>query len=512
MKLKAFVLSILLLITSGRAQLNVSLLSEYQLGNLPETQPENLSSLYSQLNLQYRQNSSSVGLRYESFQSSRNGRSYEHFAQRYFEWQQGAFRVRVGNYYTTLGRGLLLRAFELPNVIFEQRQFRRRYGYYRDLDGLLIEGTWSRFEFKLLHGQPLNNIFPPQLEGFSRRTGNVQGGQIVFRPTGWLMLGNAFARTNFKDRKQQEMNSVFTTLSFSKMLRRAGLKRASLKLYAEHARANASIDNFFSTSAKDPHATFIGLNFSYKKIGFMAEYKDYQKFENNINLPPIAYMEHSYYLLNRATHELMSDYEKGYQVEINFRPTERILLLANTSFARNELSFAAFEFAEHFLEATIYWTDFLTSKTFYDWAKEEIKGEHARRTGGADVEWSFYGSYALTAEFQQQSIERRFGPTFRENFNNTYATLTLSRAPHVSLSLVINRSTDPAETDDPHTPLQVESEAKYWLGLVGAYQINMANEISAFYGSRRGGLVCTSGTCYEVLPFKGLEVRWIARF
>jgi len=40
----------------------------------------------------------------------------------------------------------------------------------------------------------------------------------------------------------------------------------------------------------------------------------------------------------------------------------------------------------------------------------------------------------------------------------------------------------------------------------------MLNEVSVFYGSRRGGLTCLSGTCYEVLPFEGVEVRWTAQF
>jgi len=504
--------SILLFVTASFSQMSTSLLSEYQLGNLPDTEPKNLSTLYNQFTLSYRQQASTIGVRYESFQASADGRSFEHFAQRYFEWQKGAFRGRLGNYYTTLGRGLLLRAFELPNVIFEQRQFRRRYGYYRDMDGLLFEGTWSKFEFKLLYGRPLNNAFPPELENFDRRDALVQGGQISFRPLGWLTIGDAYARTHFRDLTHQEMNSIFTTVSLAKILRKAGLKRASLKLYAEHARANFGATDFFSTSPKDPHATFMSLSFSYKKIGLTAEYKDYQQFENNINLPPLGYMEHGYYLLNRSTHELLSDNEKGYQVELNFRPTDKLFLLANTSLAKNEFDFATFEFAEQFAEATVYWSDNVTAKTFYDQAKDEIKGEHSRKIGGIDLEWSFSQNYAITIELQHQAIDRRFGRDYQEKVKNTYTSFTLSRAPQLSLSVVLSRSTDPAETDDPNTLFEIENEPKYWLSFVAGYQVNMSHELSVFVGSRRGGLVCLSGTCYEVLPFKGIEIRWIAHF
>jgi hypothetical protein len=99
-----------------------------------------------------------------------------------------------------------------------------------------------------------------------------------------------------------------------------------------------------------------------------------------------------------------------------------------------------------------------------------------------------------------------------ETFNNTYIAATLSRAPRFSLALAMDRSTDPAETDDPETFQVTETDAKYWFSFAGSYQINMSNVLSLFYGSRRGGLTCLSGTCYEVLPFEGLEIRWTAHF
>jgi hypothetical protein len=33
------------------------------------------------------------------------------------------------------------------------------------------------------------------------------------------------------------------------------------------------------------------------------------------------------------------------------------------------------------------------------------------------------------------------------------------------------------------------------------------NTISMFAGKRRGGPACTSGICYEVLDFEGIEIR-----
>ncbi len=507
-----FILIISIFSAELYAQLSVSIFSEYQLGNLPSFRPSNLTTLYNQVNLEHRQDNTTIGLRYEEFQSGLEERSYKHFSQRFVEWQKGAVKVRVGNFYSTLGRGLVMRAYELPNVVFEQRQFRRRYGYYRDIDGVLFEGTWKKFEIVAFRGSPLNNAFPPQLHNFSRRAGIVEGGQIVLRPKNWLMFGDAYSRITTSLKPQTEYNSIFSQISLNQVLRRAGVKRGSLKLYAEHARANSQIDNFFSTAKEKPHATYLALNFSANRVGLSAEYKDYRNFENGINLPPIGVMEHGYYLLNRSTHELLSNYEKGYQLEMTIRPTDDIFLLANTSIATNSLPFDEFTFAEKFLDATFYITTELTAKAFYDWSKDEIKSEKNRNTGGVNLEWAFWRQYGLTVDLQHQSVERAFSSTLQEKFKNTYLALAVSKSPLFSIGMAYDRSTDPVETDRPETPELYETKSKSWVSGVASFQLNMSHEISLFYGSRRGGLVCLSGTCFEVLPFEGMEIRWIGHF
>ena len=153
-------------------------------------------------------------------------------------------------------------------------------------------------------------------------------------------------------------------------------------------------------------------------------------------------------------------YAGKYQFEFTFRPTDNLFLLANTSFARNDLSFANFDFAERFFEATAYLSSTVTAKAFYDWAKDEIKTESDRKTGGVNFEWEFVPSYALAVDAQQQSIVRSFANIFREEFRNTYIATTFSKAPLMSLALAVDRSTDPVEADDPDTYDIVENNAK----------------------------------------------------
>lgn len=492
-------------------QISVSNLMEYQFGNLPATNPDNLSTLYDQLKVEYQTNQFRVGLRPELFRSRGKEQSYEQLAQRYLEWDNDRIRVRIGNYFTTLGRGLLLRGFELPNVIYEQRQFRKRYAYYRDLDGVLAEGTWQHFEFIALYGEPLDNTFPPRIEQIDYRHTTVQGGQVVVRPFNWLMAGQAYIHFKSEQRPTQDLSSFFGQLSLGKLLQKIYGTDATFNLYAEHARSNANGSDFFSTQAKHPHATYAALNHSQSWIGFSAEYKDYRDFENDINLPPVLYKEHGYYLLNRSTHELITDNETGSQLELTLRPMDQVILTGNASQAENKYSFRTFAFAEKFIELAGYWSEALSSKIFYDAAKDEVKAEAARRTGGVNLEWQLTPTLAWAFDLQQQEIERRYAPGQKELARNTFAAITLSGSPTFSLAYALERSTDLAATDDPATPLIAETKPKYWHSVVGTLELGRRNQVSLFVGTRRGGISCLSGTCYEVLPFEGAELRWISR-
>ena len=74
----------------------------------------------------------------------------------------------------------------------------------------------------------------------------------------------------------------------------------------------------------------------------------------------------------------------------------------------------------------------------------------------------------------------------------------------------MDRSTDISETDQADT-FEIETDPVRFLSVnlnarFGPY------EALLFAGERRGGTACTSGTCYEVLAFKGAELRILTRF
>ena len=68
-------------IAASYGQLSGNNLFEYQMGNLPYTDPPDLSAHYDQLNLGYRYKGLQASLRYEHFLSQNEGSSYAYLSQ-----------------------------------------------------------------------------------------------------------------------------------------------------------------------------------------------------------------------------------------------------------------------------------------------------------------------------------------------------------------------------------------------------------------------------------------------
>ena len=105
-----------------KGQLSGNNLMEYQLGNLPYTEPAALSSHYDQLNLGYRYKGLKATLRYEQFLSQNEESSYYSLSQFQVQYRKEKLELKVGNFNETLGNGLLLRGYEIAGICWVFRQ------------------------------------------------------------------------------------------------------------------------------------------------------------------------------------------------------------------------------------------------------------------------------------------------------------------------------------------------------------------------------------------------------
>lgn len=482
-----------------KAQVYGSNTFELQYGNLPFEEDRELTTSYDQLNLYYDHDKISFYGRFEYFLTPKNDRNYLELTQKRFQYQDETFRVRVGNFYETLGRGLLLRSYDIPGSVYEDDFNRTRYAFNRDLEGAAIGYTNNWTQFTILRAKPLLNTFAPNTKPDSlRRPDLIDALQANFFLNEDITLGAIFMRS--------QTDGFSGSREFGSLLFDANVIDG-VSLFGEYA-FNTTSQLFKFDDAGD-YALYLGMNFYLNSLGGSLEYKNYHNFRlgSGYNDPPSLIKEHTYPLLNRSTHVLETSDETGIQAEIYYNFDGGHSVTANYTSATNEV-FKRFEYREYFVEGYYVVDDFLSFKSFVDYAKDDLKGEEDRVTVGIITDKSFDYTWGLALDLQFQTFNRPFDADPSQNY---YASLAFNYLPDLTVSAIIEASSDPQETDDPTTNIS-ETDIRFWLGGNVAYKFSSDVSVDLFAGKRRGGPACTSGICYEILDFEGVELRFSTRF
>lgn len=501
--MKNKLLLLLVVFSSGNAaaQLALSNLAEYQIGNLPFDKPADLTTFYNQLNLSYQWRDWRAGVKLERFQRPLRSKDYTEFSQRSLRYSHGPLEVAAGNFYEIIGRGLLLRSYEIPGTLLENLGQRVRYGFYRDLDGALLKVQTDRIELKLLRGKPLLNTFPPNFSEELRRRHLIEAVASKIRLVSSWTLGGAYLRDRV-DAQLKEFGSVSL----------AGNLPKNIQLYSEFAQRldkfeaalGGGKNRLFDFSDRAAHALYSSINFTAGAFGLSAEFKDYNKFFLEFNDPPPLIKEHPYAVLNRSTHFIEPNNETGGQVEIFFNTRQGHTAILNWSRTDSRPFEKNHRFEEWFAEIGLALNELTTLKSFFDFSTDQLLLEKDRYAAGLYLERELPQQFGVTLDLEYQTLQKTFRPAYE--VKNYVAALTVSKAPRLSTGVIWERSTDPLQTDQPQT-LAVERKPRHWLGYTVGYQFNNHYLFNVFYGKRRGGPACTSGICYEVLDFEGLEVR-----
>jgi hypothetical protein len=470
---------------------------EVQIGNIPGTEPLWLVSNYNQLNLQYRWKGFKASAKGEYFLNEIPERRYVTLSQMQLRYTNKALQFTAGSFYDMLGNGLLLRAYDIPGTVFESQGYRVRHGFYRDLLGASGAYQGERFHLKALYGKPLINVFPPTVGYKERRKDNVYavntgyavGGQNL--SASYLLHGAAGTHQHF--------GSVNLT----------GNLPYDFSYNTEVAAAFGTGVPLF-TGEGSRSAIYASLVYAGTNLGGSLEWKDYRNFflGSGFNDPPTLVKEHSYKVLNRSTHVAQLTGERGYQLEVYYRFRDGKMLTLNTARARNDAS-KVYVFQEYFAEIYSPAGRSASIKWFIDYAVDPFKEEPARYATGGIYETPLFGKWSSLFQLEYQYFERDgliAGPV-----HNGVLIAGLARGSKLAVNLTWEISTDPFQTDDIGT-FAIEKQARHWMGLDARYRINRHHTLNLFAGQRRGGPACTSGICYEVLDFQGVELRWISKF
>ena len=510
--------------TRASAQLALTNLVEARVGTNPfrPDLPENRNEIYDLLDLDYTLASVRLGLRFESYHQGYESQEfepgYDAVTQRYAEWNDEHVRVRVGNFYTILGRGLIHRSFQLPGVILDQTLAPSRYSPSRDVDGVLAEARWGPIATRAFSGRPNSGEYAPSaaklLPGFELYRGLVSGAQAVGTVWRDAKLGLGYARLSGEGEGQREFGSTFVELD---PLRMAGVNAVQLPIYAEVARENADWGREWGIGVgdRDTAAVYASANLLWGPATFSAEWKDYRAFRLGSNDPPSLVREHSYYLLNRSTHFLFADREEGFQLEGSYTlPAWGTLTLNSTRSDGRNGKPVRFEERYGELHLAPRADDRFEGTAFLARGKDEFLTASVsdRTIAGGAATVRILGAWSANLDLERLEAQRIdfFGrPVVR--YHDQYAVIGVSRADWGSLAFAWERTTDP-DAEDPGDFGTPQVEPNVFTNVVASARLGEHHDATLFAGERRGGPACTAGTCYVVEPFRGVELRLTSRF
>ncbi len=468
-----------------KSQINGNNLLEYQFGELPGDSAA-ISTVYDRANLNYTYQNFKGGVTLEQFHSPIEKRNYTKLSQYLLQYNSEMLDVKIGNFYETIGRGLLLRSYEIPGAVLEDLSYRSRHYFHRDIAGFTTKFHHKNFSTKLIYGKPLNYVFPPSQSDSYRRPDIIEA---------------IYSEYSFK--KQTIGASVLRLTNSSKsavysMVTASGNLSPVISYYTEMAK-NISNFGLADFSSQAPYALYVGINLSFNNLGISAEAKSYNNFliGAGVNEPPALVKEHTYKVLNRSTHVLQPLNEKGYQIEVFYTFPDLSTLTLNNTIAINNFG-KKFIFHEYFAEYDFVWRDMHDVKIFADYAEDPFKLEEQRISAGAYFEWKILQTSSLKTDYEFQTYNR-----LEKKVQNHVLSLGYTYKSKLVFNITSELSDDAFITNN---------KTKTWVGSTIKYKINPENSVQLFLGQRRGGSACNAGVCYEVLDFKGIELRLTSRF
>ena len=337
----------------------------------------------------------------------------------------------------------------------------------------------------------------------TRRQDWIAGGEVSVYVHPALKVGAT--AVNIRPRRQDDSYawSWLAGLDLAPAFTSAGWERAYGSLYTEFGRREGA--------TREGHGRYLAGNLGVGTLGISVEYKDYVNFNLLANDPPPLVREHSAYLLNRNTHVLETFIEKGFQVEAIYAVPDWMTVTANMSHAENELSpTLTTRFDERFISVDVEaLPEGRKLSLFVDWGRDELDGRSDLRTAGLLVGATTEAQHSL--DFDLQFQRGRLNLVDLPTYWDAYTALSYQSPIGLGAAITLNRTSDPLETDRPETFSLVENDpATFWSLNLSARSGRFDGLL--FIGERRGGTACTSGTCYEVLAFKGTEFRLTTRF
>ncbi len=455
-------------------------------------------------NLDYSVGIFSTGFRFEAFQPndpnpavSRGKDKYADIAYKYISAKIGnrkkGLKITLGNYYTSFGRGMILKSYEDRNVRIDN-----------NLMGILLEGNYANFAVKALSGSAANIG--------NERKDILHAADLEYRGMKKLKLGVSFA-SNISENSQDAANSF---LGF-----RIAPNFSFMDIYSEFAlRFNNDLKkNIFQNDRSTVgEAFYTNLNFYFGKFSFLSEVKYYDNFNSTskdgtiqYNTAPAVIRDYAYILLNRHPYALNQNNEKGFQVEGNYVFSENANITLSYGLTKTVGKESIYNkvygleqeskdlLKEYYGQFHYQWNSKIKN-IFTLGYNEEASTNTKNITPILETIYYFDDSNTLRFIYEHQSTENTFSD---EKYYSDVITLEYLRSPNLSLSFVGEMKTT--------EPTKGNIKRKYWGFVQTSYKLNEYIDMSVLIGSRQAGNICIGGVCRYEPEFEGIELKMVTR-
>jgi len=429
------------------------------------------------LDVNYRLDILTTGLRFEAFQPSKSGQRKEEVSFIYFQVEKDEIALRAGDYYAIFGRGLTLRSYEDRDLRVDNK-----------LTGLKLQGYRDKLEVTLLAGRP------PRKD--RDNADEMRGLDFSLLPAPGLSFGYSYVALEGPTTtgKGTEITAI-----------RSEAYRGPVSFYGELAQR-------FN---RNGYGLYLSSSLALSGLALTAEFKDYDRIALRTgdgleyNSPPALTREHTYSLFRRHPHTLDSDDETGLQVEASLSPLEDTSVLLNYSYTAGH---DGGSFAQHEPELFGDWGGPVFREAYIEVSRElghkaslAVAGGKSRleeataHTGVVDLSIYLDDLNSLRCELQGQHTEEH------GEHDDHMLTVEYTRAPGLSLSFVGERTN---KSDLQKLP----GEANRWFFTQLDVQLTDNHDLTLFLGSRQGGFICTGGRCRWEPEFEGLELKLLSYF
>jgi hypothetical protein len=470
-----------------------------------------------------------VGFEYLYDDPPEFGPRFNGIRKRYVEFSRQGLELRAGDFYTLFGKGLAMNLFENRGINYDTRLDGVRGSYHNDhVRAIFATG-------KMRYNDLLN---PERIETYSVKSGHIEITPVdYFRIGGSIVGAEGELPTSFGlDLVHADIPEVMASL------RGYGFDLFVQKAWKRTSFLRPTATGVFTSGSSEGDALYGSLSYTADfGLGVTLEYKDYRfddvrEIDRDANRPtrmlpmqnpPIVHKEHYFTLLSRGPHVVDFNDEIGMQLDVFYSLAPEITLNFNGAMASRHNGYlerngflVTYERENSFLPTldekfSPFWELYGEVEWYFD-GHSYVRAAFNRRfdspyEGGLAhvtasttipirVEYMLDDEYSIGASFEQQFYHDSFSREKPDYFNE-YVSVTFARAAHWSATVRMEYTTDKG---DP-------SGKDFWRTIEFAYRLGNDHIATISYGTERGGLVCTSGICREILPFDGVRLSLLSQ-